>query len=290
MGKTWTILAMLEWATDYFEKHGVASPRMSIEWLLADVLDMKRLNLYLTYDRPLSPSELDKLRPLVKRRARHEPLQHITGNTEFLGVTLEVSTDALIPRMETEQLVEIILEQYSGHITNKLRFLDIGTGTGCIPIAIKNKTSHWEAEAIDISEPALELARKNAAKTETNVTFSRVDLFDIKEHYSQSSFDFVVSNPPYITPEEKDTLDPQVSQYEPHLALFTDDVLTTYGSIINSAAYLLKPGGDLFLEIHQNRAEEILSLIENSPTWASQLLKDYDGHDRFIICHRNQLS
>jgi len=280
---------MLEWATDYFEQHEVASPRMSIEWLLADVLDMKRLNLYLTYDRPLSPSELDRLRPLVKRRVRHEPLQYITGNTEFLGVTLDVSPDALIPRMETEQLVEIILEKYSNDTTNKLRFLDIGTGTGCIPIAIKKKNSQWEAEAIDISEAALELARKNAAKTDTDVTFSRVDLFDLKEHYARKSFDFIVSNPPYITPEEKDTLNPQVSQYEPHMALFTDDVLNMYGSIINSAAYLLKPGGDLFLEIHQNRAEEILSIVENSPTWTANLLKDYDGHDRFIICHQKQL-
>jgi len=289
MGKTWTILAMLEWATDYFEKHGIVSPRMSIEWLLADVLDMERLNLYLTYDRPLSPSELDKLRPLVKRRAHHEPLQHITGNTQFMGLELDVSPDALIPRMETEQLVELILEKYSSHKSDNLRFLDIGTGTGCIPIAIKQKCSNWTAEAIDISDPALKLARSNAAKTDTNVTFSKVNLFDVEKHYQETSFDFIVSNPPYIEPEEIDMLDPQVSKYEPHLALFTNDVESMYRSIINSAANLLKTEGQLFLEIHQNKGEEILSIVENSPIWSSTLLKDYDGHDRFIICRLKQL-
>ena len=290
MGKTWTILAMLEWATSYFERHGVASPRMSIEWLLADILDVKRLNLYLTYDRPLSPSELDKLRPLVKRRARHEPLQYITGYTHFMDIELDVTPDALIPRMETEQLVEIIIETYDDRKSEPLRFLDVGTGTGCIPIAIKQKRANWLAEAIDISEPALELARHNARKNNTEITFSKIDLFELSDHYTEASFNFIVSNPPYISPEEKESLDPQVKNFEPHLALFTNDVEQMYGSLFKSAAQLLKAGGYLFLEIHQHRADEIISTIKNSTAWNTTLQKDYDDNNRFIICELNQLS
>ena len=125
---------MLEWATGYFRQKEVESPRLSIEWLLAHILDIKRLDLYLSYNRPLSPDELERLRPLVKRRAEHEPLQYITGSTEFLHTRIEVNNSVLIPRPETEQLTENILSAHPNE--PPLKVLDVGTGSGCIAIAL----------------------------------------------------------------------------------------------------------------------------------------------------------
>lgn len=149
--KEWTVLSMLEWATDYFEQKDIPDPRHSIEWLLAETLGIKRLDLYLKYDRPLSPDELDQLRPMVKRRAEHEPLQYIIGYTDFMNARISVDKSVLIPRIETEQLVEIILDQQSGTENKNLSVLDIGTGSGCIPIALKMECPDWKLSGIDIS-------------------------------------------------------------------------------------------------------------------------------------------
>src|SRR5690554_505403 len=170
----WTVLSMLEWATAYFEKNAIKSPRMSIEWLLAHILSIKRLDLYLNYDRPLTDAELAQLRPLVKRRAMHEPLQYIVGETDFHHAKIKVEPGVLIPRQETEQLVEIILEN---HKEDFFRVIDLGTGSGCIPIALKMERSGWELNGTDISEKALSIAKKNAALNSVDVNFFMDDIF-----------------------------------------------------------------------------------------------------------------
>ena len=138
----WTVLSLLEWGTGYFDKKGIKNSRLSIEWLLADVLKIKRLNLYLVFDRPVSEGELQLIKPMIKRRAAHEPLQYITGETDFLNARIKVTPDVLIPRPETEELVDKVL---NNHNTEKeLKVLDIGTGSGCIPIALKIKNRHWK--------------------------------------------------------------------------------------------------------------------------------------------------
>ena len=276
----WTVLSMLKWATEFFEKHNVASPRMSIEWLLADVLHIKRLDLYLAFDRPLSPDELDSLRPLVKRRAKHEPLQYITGQTTFLDVELQVTPDVLIPRMETEQLVEIILDQYSDKDT--LCYIDIGTGSGCIPIALQDKKDNWRAIALDISEKALHLARKNAEKNEVSVELQKVDIFHWDRLDLDIEFDFVVSNPPYVLHDEKKNLNPQVVDFEPHEALFCRDIGQIYSTIISFAESYLKPGGYLFLELNADHTDRVASILENNGNWSCEIMSDYDGKERFI--------
>src|SRR5690606_6466742 len=136
----WTVLRMLEWATAYFESKGIPSPRLSIEWLLGEVLSLKRLDLYLQHDRTLTTSELDTLRGWVLRRGKHEPLQYITGSTDFYNCTINVTPAVLIPRQETEQLVDKILQ---GHSETHQRVLDVGTGSGCIAIAIKKARPDW---------------------------------------------------------------------------------------------------------------------------------------------------
>ena len=276
----WTVLSMLEWATEFFEKRGVASPRMSIEWLLADVLDIKRLDLYLAFDRPLSPDELDTLRPLVKRRAKHEPLQYITGHTTFLDVELQVTPDVLIPRMETEQLVEIILDNFN--TAEELTYIDIGTGSGCIPIAIQDKKNNWRAIALDKSEKALQQARLNAKKNEVSVEFKKADILNWDRLGLNTKLDFVVSNPPYVLPGEKNELNPQVLDYEPHEALFCKDIDQIYNAIISFAGSCLKTDGYLFLELNAEHAGNIASMIEKNGDWSFQIMSDYDGKERFI--------
>lgn len=271
---------MLEWATDFFKEKSIPDPRHSIEWLLAETLGIKRLDLYLKFDRPLSPNELDTLRPMVKRRAQHEPLQYIIGFTDFMNARIYVNEDVLIPRLETEQLVEIILDDQPGD--SQKNVLDIGTGSGCIPIALKMERPRWEVTGIDISEDALAVARRNAEENEVEVHFSKGDILSPESIDVSEPLDIIVSNPPYITPEEKELLEPQVREYEPHRALFFEDLDLMYGSIIEFTAQKLSDSGALYLELHEEYAEEILSLF-NPDFWDASIRKDYDNKPRFIV-------
>jgi release factor glutamine methyltransferase len=233
----WTVLSMLKWGTGYFKEKGIPDPRHSIEWLLADMLHIKRLDLYLSYNRPLASSELKQLRPLVKRRAKHEPLQYITGSSAFLNVQIEVTPDVLIPRIETEQLTEIILDEHPE--SPALSVLDIGTGSGCISVALKKERPPWEITATDISEEALRTAQKNAHQNEVKVLFKEHDINQQDNDAFSTSFDLIVSNPPYILPAEKETLEPQVKNYEPHEALFCNELEGMYQPILfNGTAYI----------------------------------------------------
>lgn len=277
--KVWTVLSMLEWATEYFEEKSVQNPRLSIEWLLAHVLKINRLDLYLKFDRPLSSAELNQLRPLVKRRSAHEPLQHLTGSTDFLNCTIRVNSDVLIPRPETEQLVELILNQHSN--SDPINLLDIGTGSGCIPISIKKARSNWSCTGVDISSEALKLSKQNAELNEVDVNFAEADLNTLTENstISEQSWDIIVSNPPYITHPEKSEMDPQVLNYEPEQALFHDDPLILYRKICEFASL---SGAKLFLECNDKFADKIR---DTSALFYQQaeLLQDYDGNDRFVI-------
>ncbi len=172
----WTVLAMLEWATGYFESKEIPDPRLSIEWILADILGIKRLDLYLQFDRPLSQDELNAIRPLVKRRSEFEPLQYITGSAQFLNATIGVNRDVLIPRIETEQLVDLLLSDFEAKKNQPIHLLDIGTGSGCIPIAIKKEFPDWHCYGLDLSKNALDVASSNAELNQTEVSFFRADL------------------------------------------------------------------------------------------------------------------
>ncbi len=282
--KEWTVLSMLEWATEYFEEKNIPDPRHSIEWLLAETLDIKRLDLYLKYDRPLSPGELEKLRPMVKRRAQHEPLQYIIGFTDFMNARISVDPSVLIPRIETEQLVEIILDRHSGSQSHKesLNVLDIGTGSGCIPIALKMERPDWNLWGIDISEEALQTARQNAQQNEVDISFKKGNILEPNSIPVNAQFDIIVSNPPYITPEEKATLEPQVYQFEPSEALFTEDMDLMYGSILEFAENNLSDNGKLYLELHEHFSTNIQQLFHRN-SWNTTLLKDYDKKERFLI-------
>lgn len=278
--RVWTVLSMLKWGTGYFKKNGVDSPRLSMEWLLSHVLDIRRLDIYLQFDRPLSSEELDELRPLIKRRATHEPLQYITGSTDFLGCVIRVNSSVLIPRQETEQLAELILERHRADLDKDWSVLDIGTGSGCIPMALKKHAPAWNCTGIDISDQALDTAVKNAELNGLDIFFLKADLFELNNPDSDFRVNpnMVISNPPYITPGEKSELDPQVIKYEPASALFHENPLKVYEEI---AAYAAGQDAILYLECNHKLAGEIQTMV-HSYYQNVELIKDLDQNDRFI--------
>lgn len=273
----WTVLNMLEWATTYFQQKGVPSPRLSIEWLLSHVLGVKRLQLYMQFDRPLTPVELDILRELVKRRSKHEPLQYITGSTSFYNAEINVSPAVLIPRPETEELVDLVLNENQHE---SLRVLDIGTGSGCIPIVLKMERNSWVLHGVDISAEALTVAIENAILNNVNVTFSHGDLFD-QQLMSGSTFEIIISNPPYIHRLEAEEMDVQVKDFEPSLALFCEERSTVYTSLLRAATRLLLPGGKLYLELHFEYEIETEPEL-TSGRWDFRILHDSGGLRRFF--------
>lgn len=292
---TWTVLSMMEWATDYFTKHQVDQPRLSIEWLLADVLNIPRLNLYLQFDRPLTSLELDTLRPMVKRRASHEPLQYICGKGAFMSRDFMVSPSVLIPRSETEELVSMILKDNPEG--SSLRVLDIGTGSGCIITTLAAERPSWECYGIDISSEALDVARENAQLYQANVNFFGMDLFELAGSGSDlawtgsnalksgvnfpETFDLIVSNPPYIHPDEAASMDPQVLNYEPSLALFAEDPLKVIDAILTYAGRALSEHGRLYCELNPAYTEQIYALSLNYLR-TSEVRLDDAGKLRFL--------
>lgn len=279
--RVWTVLSMLEWATDYFKKREVPDPRLSIEWIVAEALGCKRLDLYLQFERPLSSDELDRIRPLVKRRAAYEPLQYITGSTQFMDTTILVDPNVLIPRIETEQLADLLLEHFQDRKHEKFNLLDIGTGSGCIPVAIKKKHPEWYCAGFDISEKAVELAKKNAELNETDVNFFNADIVNLDQlpEAFQKSWDIIISNPPYITASEKKEMHPQVTDHEPPLALFHKKPLELYSAIIDFAA---SQNASLYLECNNKTADDVRQLASKQFTDV-HLFKDLDQNPRFVV-------
>ncbi len=283
--RVWTVLSMLEWATDYFKEKDVPDPRLSIEWIVSEALDCKRLDLYMQFERPLSTDELDKIRPLVKRRAAYEPLQYITGTAQFMDATISVNPNVLIPRIETEQLVDLLLEHFQDRQDEKLNLLDIGTGSGCIPIAIKQKNPEWYCAGFDLSQEAVDQARRNAELNEVDVDFFKANMLKLDRlpREFQKSWDIIISNPPYITEEEKEQMHKQVTENEPSLALFHKNPLELYSAIIQFAA---TKKATLYLECNDKTADDVLQIVKKQFSTA-HLFKDLDQNDRFVVASTN---
>lgn len=268
---------MLEWGTQYFEERSVPSPRLSIEWLLADILNVKRLDLYVQFDRPLTQDTLDSLRDMVKRRASHEPLQYITGSTSFYNVEISVNPSVLIPRPETEELVELLLKE---NPVDNLKVVDIGTGSGCIPIAISKERPTWNVTGIDISDEALKTASQNNIINQTSVSFKKGDLTQPKNLPSEI-WDIIISNPPYIHEFEKEEMDRQVKDFEPGLALFCENRSHVYKHLITYAESTLNRQGKLYLEIHEDHQIENENLF-NISRWNYSIIRDLNHKRRFV--------
>jgi release factor glutamine methyltransferase len=276
-----TVLEIIKKTTDFFAARGIESPRLNAELLIGHALSRKRMQLYLEFERPLSELELEKVRPLVRRRAQHEPVQYILGETEFFGLKLKVDRRALIPRPETEQLVEHVITACGAAAPASI--LDLGTGTGAIALALAHAFPAAAIVAVDRSEDALALARENAATTAggPRVTFLASDWFAA---VPAMSFNVIVANPPYLTAEETAQTAPEVRGFEPVDALTAvGDGLADLETIIASAPRYLKPGGLLALESGISHRERLLEKIRVAGFSRSEAKQDLSGRDRFVF-------
>jgi release factor glutamine methyltransferase len=283
----WTIKKLLEWVTGYFEEKGVDAPRLSAELLLCHVLGLERIQLYTLYDRVVDPQQLAQLRALVKRASEHEPIAYLVGRCEFYSLPLTITRDCLIPRPETEHLVEkaiLFLRQRTGaqHV------LDLCTGSGCIAAAIAKNVNDSYIVATDISDAALKVAAGNIErlKLADKVRLLCGDLFDpVIEGLDDGRFDLIVSNPPYVSKAEYEGLDKNVKGYEPSGALLAGtNGLDVYKRICEKIDDFLKPDGALMMEIGYAQGPTVRELLEKTDFFKTvSIEKDFANNDRITI-------
>ncbi len=288
--ESWTVLKLLQWTTDYFQRNNVPEPRTSAEVLLAHVLAEDRLFLYLNYDRPMETSELAAYRACIKRRLGGEPNQYITGLQEFWSLPLRLSPDVLIPRPETEVLVEAVLE-FLDKADPNVDILDLGTGSGAIAIALARELPAARIVATDLSMAALQLAQENAKlnQVDERILFVRGDMFAAIPGASQK-FKVVATNPPYISHAEISELPREIRDFEPHHALEGGpDGLAAIRLIIAEAHTVLYQAGALFMEMGAEQAESVSALVRESQEYRSfHILKDYSGIDRVLVAIKGE--
>jgi release factor glutamine methyltransferase len=286
--RTWTVQRLLEWTTPFFTRKGVDSPRLNAELLLSHVLQVPRIKLYTDYQRTVDARPLATYRDLVKRAAEQEPVAYLTGRAHFFSLELEVTRDVLIPRPDTETLVEHVIQLVRSESgLESPRILDLCTGSGCVAAAIAQNVKTANVIATDISPAAVEVAQRNIQRLglETRVTVLRGDLFDALESpVHRQPFHLIVGNPPYIATHQIDGLDRSVRDYEPISALDGGlDGLTLHRRILSDAPALLLPGGQLFLEIAFDQGEASRQLALEYPKFQNvRIIKDYGGNDRVL--------
>ena len=272
----WTTLKILSWTKEYLAGKGIENARLEAEWLLCEALSLDRVGLYLNFDKPLQDNELASFRSLVARRAKREPLQHILGTQEFMGLEFKTTAAALIPRHDTEVLVSEALRVFPAARS----VLDIGAGSGCVAIAIGKNLPAAAVVSVDISPEALELAQRNAALNGVTVDFRQGSLFGPVQ---DEQFDLIVSNPPYIPAADIATLEPEVREYEPQAALDGGaDGLYFYRTIIPAAPGHLHPGGWLLLEIGAGQSGVVTEMFAKNGFSAIFSAKDPGGIERVV--------
>jgi len=282
----WTIIKLVQWATTYFDTHEIDSPRTTAEILLSHVLNIRRIDLYLRYDQPLTSDELERFKALIKRRMSREPVAYILGRKEFWSMDLHVTKDVLIPRPETECLVEKSLEilALDANVKSKL-ILELGTGCGAVILALASENPRHSYWATDISVNATRIARQNALQNDLNakIQFITGDWF-APLGSKTSVFDLIVSNPPYIKSGDLAQLQPEIHAYEPLPALDgAADGLGCLRHIIHSAYRFLKPGGALVLEFGHDQKAPLKQMIAECGEYERvSFYQDYSGYDRVL--------
>jgi release factor glutamine methyltransferase len=279
--EAWTIQRVLRWATSDFVHRGLDSARLDAELLLARATGLDRIQLIVQAERPLEAAELGRYRALIQRRRAGEPVAHLLGEREFYGLPIHVSSQVLIPRPDTETLVDVALARTRAACMYG-RLLDLCTGSGCVAIAFAHGRSTWRVTGADISDAAIAMARRNAARCGTvwGVRFTAGDLF---EPIGEERFDLVTANPPYVPTEEIARLDPGVRDFEPRLALDGGpDGLAVLRRIIDGAVGHLTPGGLLAVEVGHDQAENVAALFAAAGFVAIERARDYGGHERVV--------
>jgi release factor glutamine methyltransferase len=276
-----SVLEIIKRTTGFFEQRGVESPRLNAELLIGHALGLKRMQLYLQFERPLTEAELEKIRPLVKRRGGREPLQYIMGETEFSGLKLKVDRRALIPRPETERLIELVTQHFAAPPAT---VLDLGTGSGAIALALAKAWPEAVVTAVDKSEDALALARENAEACALagRVTFVSSDWFAGLP--AGRKFELIVANPPYLSDEETAAAQPEVKDFEPRMALSAGtNSAADLERIIRAARPYLAPGGLLACETGIAQHQALVALVTAEGYARAESLRDLTGRERYLL-------
>lgn len=281
------LLDLLKSAEQQFREAGIESPKTEAEWLLATVLNTNRATLHLLRERKLQPSERANFAALLLRRLKREPLQYILGVCEFYGFEFVVSPVVLIPRPETELLVEKVVESASNF--SSPRIIDLGTGSGCIAVSLAKLMAKARLVATDISTAALEIAQGNAQRLGVveRIEFRLADMAQSEAFSASEQFDIVVSNPPYILETERASLQPEIRDWEPAAALYVgEDGLKFYHYIIDYCHRHLRAGGWVACEMASQRSPAIAGLFREAGFHHVQIIKDLAGLERHVIGHK----
>ena len=286
----WTIIRLLEWTSGYLSDHGADSPRLDAEVLLAEARGCKRIELYTAFDEVADDPLRTSFRDLVRRRAEGVPVAYLVGHREFYSLPFRVTPDVLIPRPETEQLVVCLLDLAKDYQTSgdRIRVADVGTGSGILGVCAAKHIAHCEVVALDLSSAALDIAKANAAHHEVSdrIEFLQSDLLATVVEYPP--FDFVISNPPYVSEPEYAELSAEVKDHEPRLALVGGPQGTEIVQrLVGEAASALKPGGWFILEISPMIAEAVRGFIQSEPRFSGcEIKSDHAGHLRTVLTQR----
>ena len=274
--KEWRILDIINWAKDYFETKDVDSPRLTIELILCKVLKLDRINLYTQYDKPLTTHELEQTKLMINKRIQRIPLQYIFGQVEFYNLDFFVSSDVLIPRPETEEIVDLILRESDDK--KEYDILDIGTGSGCIALSLASNLPNSKVNAIDYSIPALKIAKQNMDNL--NIENVRLIHADILNTTPQNKYDIIVSNPPYVSTSEMEAIEKELT-FEPEMAL-TDysDGLEFYRRFVTIFKDILSISGQFYLEINNNFSNQIVELFKLE--YNVELINDISDNPRIL--------
>ncbi len=288
--QAWTIQKLLNWITEYLTERSIDSPRLSAELLLSGVLETKRIELYTQFDKPVDKRQLDKLHDLVKRAGQNEPVAYLIGKTEFYSLELNITADCMIPRPETELLVQRAIEFLRTRPGTQL-VCDLCTGSGCIAVAIAKNFPDARIIATDICDAALNVAAGNVEKHQLKdrIKLLHGDLFDpIISGLDVGKFDLIVCNPPYVSAAEYEKLDKNVKDYEPKSALFAGaDGLDIYRRLIEKVDEFLKPDAALMLEIGYAQGRAVRELLEQTGAFAEiKIEKDPHNNDRIATARR----
>jgi len=283
----WTVKAALDWTVGYLERKGDSHPRLSAEWLLSAATGLSRVELYAFFDRPLSSEERATLREGVKRRANGEPLQYVSGEVGFRHIVVRTAPGVLIPRPETEVLVDVGLVGVDAALEahGSAHVLDLCTGSGVIALSVLHERPNTVAFATDISQTAVDLAQRNANALglDSRCTICCCDLAEGVPADGHGTFDLLISNPPYIPSAEVDTLDAEITRFEPRVALDGgQDGLDVFRRILDEAPRLLSAGGMLACELHEDRVQEAAGLIDKNLFHGIETHRDLAGRDRVV--------
>jgi release factor glutamine methyltransferase len=278
----WTVQRILEWTATFLKQKGVESPRLEAELLLAHARKCPRIRLYTDFTELLTDGERAIMRELVQRRAKREPLAYIVGTREFYGRSFEVGAGVLVPRPETETLVDVCLERIPKEADREI--LEVGFGSGCICITIARQRPLCSVVATDISAAAMEIASKNVEKhgVSKDVSLLSGDVLDpVKDHGRR--FDGLVSNPPYIRDGERAGLEPEVALHEPEDALFSGaDGLNVVRKIVQQAPAVLKPGAFIAMELDPSQCEQVAAMLKTSGFTDVAIRRDLSGNERVV--------